>query len=224
MWVLPTLSRPYHCAAVIDRIREMRSSSTGVVFLNGQTDAAEYFEDEVYLPKGWRFFLSKTNIGALGALNRMFEDCPNEPWYGFIGDDEFVQTPGFDTELIEAAGDWDIAHGDDGFNGGTRAQGGLVVGGELARAVGYLALPECWHWYGLDSMWEQLAQAGACRKVYVPGVKVEHRHPYHGKGKRDDCYALGESRKDIDQQIFFHWLRHDLQKTVERVKKARGGL
>lgn len=220
-WILPTLNRPEQCLAVLERIKDLRDGSPGIVFLNGQTSAGGYFEDEVFLPKGWHFFLSRTNIGALGALNDIFDRYPTEPWYGFIGDDEFVQTPGFDTKLIEAAGDWNISHGDDGVNNGARAQGYLVIGGKLARTVGYLALPECWHWFGLDSMWESLAQAGACEKIFVPEVKVDHRHPYHNKGKMDACYETGESRKDIDQQHYFHWLRYERKNVVERVKKAK---
>jgi hypothetical protein len=203
----------------------MGCASEGLVFVNG-TEMNKDYEKELdgALPDKWRVIWSKDNLGALGTLNWVLRNYQNEKFYGFVGDDEFVNTPGFDEILIKAAGDWDIAHGDDGFNNGQRAQGYLVIGGKLARAVGYLALPECWHWYGLDSMWESLAQAKACKKIFVPEIQTEHRHPYHGKGIADPCYELGFSRKDIDQQVYFHWLRHVIKSVVARVEKARSAV
>ncbi len=222
MWILPTLNRPEQCAQVVQRLVQRGAAARGVVLVNGKENAKRYW-DEVFpsIPDNWLLLVEDKNIGALGALNAVLADFPNEPWYGFVGDDEFVETTDFEEKLISAAGAWDIAHGDDGVHRGERAQSALVIGGKLARAVGYLAIPECWHWYGLDDMWESLAKAGACRKVFVPEVKVDHRHPYFGKGERDETYALGESRKDIDYQIYASWMRYKFKDVVLRVKKAR---
>lgn len=217
MWILPTLNRPEQCEQVLERISHMECATPGYVFLNGGIKGYE----NSWLPAGWDVVVLDKNIGALGALNTALEIFPDEPWYGFIGDDEFVNTPGFDEMLIAAAGDWNIAHGNDGFNKGARFQGYAVVGGKLARAVGCLALKECNHWYGFDSMWESLAQAGACKKIFMPDVRVDHQHPYHGKGKVDSCYELGASQKDIDQQVYFHWLRHGIKDVVDRAAKAK---
>lgn len=217
MWIIPTLNRPEQCAEVLSRMDMMGCKTPRLVVANGEHEkyraALSVYQAVYYAPE---------NRGALGALNWGLNNFSDEPWYGFIGDDEFMDTDAFDKKLTTAAGDWDIAHGDDGFNKGARFQGCAVIGGKLARAVGYLALQECWHWYGFDSMWESLAQAGACKKVFVPEVKVNHQHPYHGKGKMDECYELGASRKDIDQQVYFHWLRHEIKNVIERVKKAKG--
>lgn len=230
MWILPTLNRPSQCAEVLDRLLEMGISTPGVVVVNGEIKDYVGPFDAVKrkLPANWAVLANwallarGVNLGAIGALNAAKESFPDEPWYGFLADDEFVLAPEFDKIMVAAAGDWDIAHGDDGFQKGGRFQGACVIGGALARAVGYLALPECWHWYGFDSMWESLAQAGACKRVYVPEVKVNHQHPYQGKGKMDSCYELGASRKDLDQQVYFNWLRHEIKNVVARVKKAKG--
>lgn len=224
MWILPTLNRPAQCAAVLKQMQEMKCSTRGVVFVNGDEKAKEYWDLAwPECPDGWVLDVCAENIGALGALNAVFREYPDEPWYGFIGDDEFVQTPEFDKKLIEAAGDWNIAHGDDGVHAGRRAQGYLVIGGKLARALGWLALPGVWHWYGLDDMWEILACEGACRKVFCPEVKVEHRHPYFGKGVRDATYAAGESHAILDYQECCAWNNARKKADVERVKAAKGG-
>ena len=218
MWILPTLNRPEQCAAVLDRLTEKGVSTPGVVVVNDPNRDVSLL---AHLPRGWTAHVAETNLGALGALNKIFELYPEEPWYGYIGDDEFVETEGFDTKLIAAAGAWDIAHGVDNLYGGKYAQGYLVVGGELARAVGFLALPECWHWFGLDNFWDALATVGACARVRVESVAVDHRHPSNGRAARDECYAVGGSRKDIDEQEFAAFLRYRFKDVVERVKKAR---
>jgi hypothetical protein len=192
----------------------------GVVFVNDPDMDTSTIKEA--LPDNWDMYTNDRNVGALGALNFVLRERPDEKFYGFIGDDEFVETEGWDGKLVKAAGDWCVAHGDDGVHRGKRAQGCLCIGGKLARAVGYLAIPACWHWYGLDDMWETLARAGACGKQYVPGVKVAHWHPYFGKGARDACYELGESKKDIDFQEYAHWCRTELPGVVARVKAARG--
>lgn len=224
MWILPSLSRPEQCAEVLKQIKETGCTTPGIVFVNGNTCALGYqkiFEDKSILPDNWRVIYHPENIGALGALDFVFGLLPDEPWYGFIGDDEFVSGEEWDTKLAKAAGAWDLAHGVDNIYGGKRAQGYLVIGGELARAVGYLALRDCWHWYGLDDMWEALTANGACRNNCVWDVRVDHRHAYAGKAGMDECYKLGSSRKDIDQQVFFNWVRRVMPKVVERIKEAK---
>ena len=218
MWILPTFNRPEQCAAVLRNFAARGGATPGVVVVNGG-DAEGI---RASLPEGWYVFSPESNRGALGALNSAFEKQPTAKWYGFIGDDEFVQTPQFDRELVVAAGDWGLAHGDDGVHGGKRAQGYVVIGGKLARAVGYLTIPGCWHWYGFDEMWETLVRIGACKKVFVPEVKIEHRHPYFGKGKMDKTYEVGASRKDMDFQEYAHWCRTKLPGIAKRVKEVRG--
>lgn len=222
MWILPTLNRPGQCAAVLKRIKDSGCLSAGIVFINGKQDTVSEYHT-MDLPDQWLKFIVDENIGALGTLNKVFELYPNEDFYGFIGDDEFLlpETPdNWDEILIQSAGDWDFSHGYDNLHHGRRAQGYLCVGGKLARAVGYLAIPDCWHWYGLDGMWEALSASKLCRDVLAPEVKVEHRHPLAG-GKSDACYELGASRRDIDQQHFFYWMRNELPKVAVRIQQAR---
>lgn len=208
MWILPSMSRPKQCAEVLDRINGC--TSPGKVFINGSGFSKEY-KEALSLPCGWEIIESTCNLGALGALNFLFKEFPDEPFYGFIADDEFVQTPGFDKRLVEAAGGWNISHGNIGTdvkgNIGKRAQGFLCIGGNLARAVGYLAIPECFHWYGLDDMWERLAEARVCEKIFCEDVIIEHHHPYRDKSvPHDECNKLSESRVDEDRNAYVKWL------------------
>lgn len=231
MWILPTMSRPEQCAEVLRRIREIGCSTKGVVFVNGLS-LSDAYNSAIGsdLPEGWRIEFWPENIGCIGALNKCFELWPNEPFYGFLGDDEFLMEGNpsdWDLRLVNAAGSWDFSHGLDDVNRGMRAQGYLCIGGELVRALGYMAIPTGWHWFMLDCMYEWLAGRAAfggafvCKNILVPDVKIEHRHPYWDKAPMDSCYELGASRKEEDRKIFVDWLRKELPLVAERIKKAK---
>ena len=220
------MSRPKQCAEVLSRIRETGCSTPGIVFINGKQDTVnEYHTME--LPEGWLKFQSDENLGCIGALNKVFELYPNEDWYGFIGDDEILlpdNPQDWDQRLINAAGDWNVSHGWEDLNQGKRAQGYLCIGGKLARAIGYLAIPQCWHWYGLDCMYEWLGAnpgyggGGAIQVKLVPEVRVTHRHAYAGKAPLDECYRLGESRNEEDRKKFWDWIKNEMPSVVERIR------
>lgn len=223
------MSRPAQCAAVIDRIKEIGCSTPGIVFVNGKQDYVNEYHN-LNLPEKWHIFQSEENLGCIGALNKCFELFPNEPFYGFIGDDEFLMldtAKDWDQCLVKAAGSWDFSHGWDDANKGTRAQGYLCLGGSLVRALGYIAIPKTWHWFGLDCMYEWLAGRSAfggafvCKNILVPGVKVEHRHPYWNKGPMDSCYELGKSRSEEDRKVFVDWLRYEMPVIAERIKQLK---
>lgn len=222
VWILPTFNRPKQCAAVLNKLKSTSCSTPGIIFVNGNKKdyEREFFNYEM-LPQGWRVIYNSENIGAIGALNKIFELYPNEDFYGFIGDDEFVEGENWDTKLIGAAGKWNFSHGLDNIHQGKRAQGYLCLGGDLVRAVGFIALRETWHWYGLDDMWETLEKTGICKNILVPEVKVVHRHPMDGVTKNDACYELGESQRHIDYQVFAHFLRNGLKSAVERIRQAK---
>ena len=224
MWILPTYSRPEQCAEVLQTLKRHGTTTKGVVFVNAEIPAARLrYVNEAgpWLPVGWRMTFSENNLGALGAMDAVFKRFPDEDFYGFIADDEFVRTNGWDAKLVNLAGRWDVAHGVDDLHGGRRAQGGLCIGGDLARAVGYLTIPETWHHFGLDDLWESLARGGAYECHVARDVNVEHWHHANGKAPHDECYALGNKWRDYDFQVFCNWLRHKRGPTVERVRTAR---
>lgn len=222
MWILPTLNRPAQCLEVLETIGDHGCSTPGVVFVNGPEYAAEYERlcGPIVDLLGWSLEFHEKNIGAIGALNRTFKAFPDEPWYGFIADDEFITSAYFDEKLIEAAGGWNIAHGNYGFKQ-KRAQGCLCIGGELARALGYIAIPDCWHWFGLDDMWEQLAQRGACENIFCEDVGIDHRHPLAGAGEMDECYKLGQTRVMEDHYAFSKWVHLEMPPALKRIERAK---
>lgn len=181
MWIIPTLSRPQNVAELLRQASAL-DASEGIVFVNGTAQRVEY--EKLRLPDGWKIEFYEKNIGAIGALNWLLKEYPNEPFYGFIGDDEFVYSKGWNIQLTQAAGDWNVSHANDGWQSGRRIHSYVCIGGELARAVGYLAVPGCWHWFGFDAMWEVVAQHLPVRR-FLEQVETEHRHFMNHKVARD---------------------------------------
>lgn len=221
------MSRPSQCAEVLRRISVSGCTSRGVVFVNGESHKEEYIRS-LRLPFGWQIIYYHKNLGCIGALNYVFEMYPNEPWYGFIGDDEFLSPDSpqdWDMRLIKSAGDWHIAHAFEDWNKGKRCQGFPVWGGKLLRAVGYWALPTCWHNFGLDSMHEWLngppafGGGGLRNIVCIPEVKIEHNraNPFL---ELDDCYNVAEGSMEEDRKRFWDWISRELKPTAERVRGA----
>ncbi len=216
MWIIPTLSRPKNVAELLRQASAL-DKSEGIIFVNGADHATEY--GQIWLPDGWKMHQHDRNIGAIGALNWLLSTYPNEHSYGFIGDDEFVYSPGWNEQLTKAAGDWNISHANDGWQSIKRIHSYVCIGGKLARAVGYLAIPSCWHWFGFDAMWEAIAQHIPIRR-FVEQVETEHRHFMAHKVTKDKCYALGESRIAEDEKAFSAWMSSELPALVTRIKGA----
>jgi hypothetical protein len=227
MFILPTMSRPEQCAKVLRKIGRIGCTSAGVVFVNGESHVDEY-RVKLKLPSGWQVIYWHENIGALGALNKVFEMFPDEPWYGFIADDEFIEygsRKDWDLRLIAAAGDWRVAHGWEDWNFGSRCQGYPVFGGKLVRAVGYLACRECFHNFGFDCMWEwmngrvEFGGGGLKNIVCLPEIRIRHNRA-NPDIVIDDCYKIVDDRKEEDRKRFWDWVRNDMRLAVERVRKG----
>jgi len=214
MWILPSINRPEQCKAVIDRIRSIGCNSVGVLLVNGGDPTPYYAID---LPEGWIFRYVKTNLGVCGAMNKILRDYPDELWYGLICDDEFIYTENWDEKLIEAAGEWNIAHGNDGWQSHERIHGYVCLGGKLVRSLGWIALPGLWHWF-VDDAWELLARECGLRR-FLPCIKVEHRHWMAGKNVKDDINWLGESRATSDQKVFLTWVRNGAAQAIQTIKE-----
>lgn len=230
MWLLPTISRPEKCAAVLKRLIDHGCSTPGCVVVEG--DGEGY--TDLPLPKDWKVIFTKdyTNkkLGSIGTFNFAFNFMPEEPWYGLMGDDEFLMPDSpadWDRRLIMETGKWDIAHGWENLNFGKRAQGYCCIGGDLVRAVGYLGVPACWHNFGVDCMWEWLSAprafgGGEClQNILVPEIKIEHTHYKLGTADRDSCYQNADEKFEQDKIAFTKWQAEEMEEIARRVSRWR---
>ena len=216
MWILPTMSRPVACQAVIDSMVAANLSTPGLVIVNGDPGNAYR---SIRLPAKWSIITFEDNRGVCGAMNWAFEQFPRADFYALVCDDEFVFTEQFDLKLIEAAGRWNIAHGNDGWQSETRIHTYATWGGELIRAVGWWSLPGLWHWY-FDDCWELIASEFGLRR-FCRDVLTEHRHYTAGRATFDPTYQAGQSRAGQDQAVFEDWKRDEWPALRGRLRQIR---
>jgi hypothetical protein len=149
-------------------------------------------------------------------VNAFFERFPDEPWYGVISDDSIVRTEGWSERLVAAAGSAGFANSADGWQADKRMHGATVIGGDLVRALGYIAPPGTKHSYSDDAL-EHLARALG-NWTYVPDVTVEHVHAWNSNAGDDATYQKNYSTFDEDRIAFQAWLRDGFDAAVERAR------
>ena len=153
-----------------------------------------------------------------GALNEGLDRYPEEPCYGMLGDDVVPRSKAWDEELKIACGAWGISYGRDGQNDGIQGRHALM-GGELARAWGCLALEKMTHLYN-DTVWMALGEALGVL-IYLENVYMEHVHFSTGKSSFDAIYDRRDEQgyyADRDREIFEAWKIQELPRTVKRIQ------
>lgn len=199
MFLLPSRGRPASVLRFFTAWKETKASTEGVLWID-EDEIDIYAEACGALPPKW-VVISAPRASSLGSMiNIFFAVFPDEPWYGLIADDLLPSTPHWDTRLIEAAGSDGLAYGDDGITSehGTHP----VVGGDLVRRLGWLALPGCTRTYIDNALSEVARRAGKLH--YLPHVKTEHLHFSNGKSEWDEQYR----KPDVaaDREIYHKWL------------------
>ena len=222
MFSLPSRGRPHNLRRFLAAYEETRATAPMWVRLDlDDVMLPEY--DRITLPDHWLKTVGPRHPNRCnGCVAEMFRAFPDEPVYGLMADDLIPRTDRWDARLIEAAGSSRLAYADDGKWGHELATH-PVVGGDLARAIGWLVLPTVLHSF-VDTALFAIAMRSN-RLAYLPDVKVEHMHPLahdqHGrpKAEMDDTYRFPETYIP-DQAAFYKWQGTDLRPTVERTMRT----
>ena len=152
------------------------------------------------LPRGWMLIVGPR--WPLGEIyNWAFQGRPDAVWYGALADDVVPESPEWDTALIETAGlDGMAVPAGGGTTGGCPH---FVLGGDLVREIGWLALPGLDRLY-IDTVWGTIAKA---RGVYRerPDIMLRHHHFSNGLALRDSTYR--KPRAAEDRAVFDKWLK-----------------
>ncbi len=191
MWIIPSRSRPHNIKRLATAFRETSFSTPVLLRLD---------DDDPHLggytcPDGWELV-----VGPRKPLS----DCYNEvfdrnlDWYGLFADDVVPKTPGWDILLIEAAGSDGVAFGNDGI--GVKPTH-FVVGGQLAREIGWIALPGLDRIY-IDTVWNDIATERNVLR-FLPDVQIPHLHFSNRMGKMDKTYR--KWNKTRDKSIYEAW-------------------
>lgn len=198
MWCLPSRGRPESVVRFFKAWRETGASTPGVLWLD-EDDAQKY--QGIELPEKWRVTIWP-RCESLGAtINKFYEMFKSEPWFGMLADDAVPVTSGWDVALIKSAANDGISYCADGIND-EKQVGHCVIGGDLARELGWLILPGLTRVYGDNVLTEIGRRKGVLR--YLPDVLVEHWHFSTGKSPYDETYA--KPYADRDRMIYERWL------------------
>lgn len=164
------------------------------------------------------------NGDGLGPMmDRVFEQYPNELFYGWLADDTFPETFGWNLPLERAAGDWCLSYAADGgyqnvedLVAGSYFSSGLCWGGDLVRAAGSWSL-------GFHSAYIDVAWAGITQPLhlhrYLADVRVRHDHWRMERRQRDGVDESSANRILEDQQKFADWQRDTLPGLVGTIEQ-----
>lgn len=155
----------------------------------------------VDLPKHWIPFIAP-RAPIAHRLQQIFEQFPNESYYGLLGDDLVPRTEGWDVKLIEVAGSDGVAFAKDSIYNGSFASH-PVIGGDLVREIGWLSLPGLDHLY-VDAVWTEIGRRRGVLR-YVGDVTVEHMHFSNSKAAYDQTYRDHARYADSDKRKFEIW-------------------
>lgn len=197
MWILPTRSRPHNVRRFFEHWALTHASTPGVLVVD--SDQAELYAD-IEIPENWIISVYP-RMSMCAKSNRSFWDHPGMDWYGFVDDDAVPMTPYWDRELVEAAGKDGLAHPWNGI-GNSRLASQFVIGGELARELGWIFLPGLSRIYGDDVITAIADRKGV--RTYLGDVKLEQRHFSNGLAEMDETYKKPEAAED--ERIYREWL------------------
>lgn len=215
MWILTSLGRP-------DRIEELVASyawghhSTVYLTLYEKDKHLKAYLDKVW-PVGWRIEVVPMP-GNGPTYNEMLRRYPNEDTYGFLADDQVLESDDMLRVLETHAGDWNISYPNDG-HWGESLPTMPCIGGELARAVGYLAPPHFTHW-AIDTAWGELGKRlGALR--YLEHLHYTHENPVWGTAPDDETYQKARAASFGWQDLLRGWmLGGEMKQALNRVRTA----
>lgn len=168
------------------------------------------------LPKSWHEWIGPRKPLA-EIYNDIFRCFWGKEFYGLLADDLVPATLRWDRQLVEAAASHGVAYGDDGIQGEEIATH-PVIGGELVRAVGWLAPP--WlKFLWIDTTWTAIGRALG-RLRYLPHTSMEHLHYSVGKSEHDQTYRDHHQYGPADQEAFRAWESTEACALIERLREV----
>lgn len=209
MWILPSRGRPKNLIRFFEHWHLTKADTPGVVVLDRDDPELDGYR-EVTIPSAWSLIVIEP-IGLGATFNYVFDNWPNNPWYGMLADDVIPRTKGWDRILVNAAGNDGVSYADDGING-ERQVTHCVLGGDLVRSLGWICLPGLKRIY-IDNV---ITEIGQDRRVlhYCGHVSLEHMHFSNNKSPMDHTYEKPDAASDRD--IYEKWQK----KRLDRIAKT----
>ncbi len=135
-----------------------------------------------------------------------------------LADDAILDEQGMLRVLEQDAGDWNVAYAND-KHWGERLPTMPCIGGDLARAVGYLAPPGVIHW-AIDNAWGEIGQKLNCLR-YRADQTYTHLNPVWGTAPDDSTYRWARNLSPEWERVYRGWQVNELPKVLDRVRAAQ---
>jgi len=221
--LVPSRGRPASVGRLVRACALTCEADTGLHF--GFDEDDPQLQENLQAAAGWpvtvlpRMGLAAwTNRLAAGHTQTLPELKPRA--LASIGDDMLPVTAGWDRLLLDAlpAGGGFCYPNDKRRDDIPEA---VVISTPIVEALGWMALPQCAHWF-IDNVWADLGRAAGCL-VYCPDVTVEHLHPNvrPDVARPDATYHEAAGSYDADLAAYQRWRLRRMRADAAAVRRVR---
>ena len=201
-------------------------TSQGLVYVDQTVE--EY--GDIRLPSNWKIHYEPKWGSIAASMRYCRKRFPRATQYGWLADDQFPRTEGWDKRLEKAAGDWFVSCGRDFWlselnwrhpTGGPCFTAGLCWGREIIRAAGWWALPGVYQG-GIDGAWNDLAGLLGLTR-YLHDVVIEHmtwKLDKRAKDENDEWVRGGENIVGADMDVYYRWVAERRDEQAEDIRRA----
>ncbi len=198
MFIVPSRGRPHNLRRLVSACVARGNSYSWTVRIDDNDARLDAYR-AIRLPTNWSLVVGP-QLSLSGLFNEIYEANPGLKFYGIMADDVVPGSIDWDIALVNAAGEDALSYGNDGINGETHWTHG-VIGGDLARTLGWIHLPGVDRLYA-DTALEEYARAKGLLR-YCPYVKLTHYHFSNGLAEYDETYQ--KPRAFADEATYREW-------------------
>ncbi len=220
LWLIPTRLRSEHIADHAESLRRTLTGLGDVMYLidGDHENESKYFHNTLpYLchTGPWRGLSATLNLYATTWAQRYTS-------IGFMGDDHYPRTVGFDAAFHFALKDNpnSVVYGMDGAY--TSIPTYWAMSSSIIRNIGQMVPNVLRHNY-IDNYVQDLA-VGADALIRLESILVEHMHPLWGKAETDPSYELSSYHHSrlADQMNYEEYKRVQLPVDIILLRRLRG--
>jgi hypothetical protein len=223
--IIPSRGRPTVVPVLAQTFRDTCVTDWQLVFAVDENDPdLPLYAHAVRAEPRVDLFINKGTPTMVGALNAAAAHyLPSYPQaIAFLGDDHRPRTVGWDAAYLEtlAINGIGFVYGNDLLQG-EKIPTQIAMSPRIPRELGHMAPDVLTHLF-VDNYWLDLGRGAGCI-TYLPGVIVEHVHPFAGKAQLDEGYhrVNAPSMYQRDAATYVVYADRDLLADIEAVKEMR---
>lgn len=157
-------------------------------------------------------------MGLGGTLNHYaLEKASEYRVIGFLGDDHWPRTEGWEKLILDALPTTGMCYGNDLLQG-IALPTAVFMTTDIIRALGWMSPPGLRHLF-IDDAWRALGYGAECM-TYLNDVIIEHVHPFANKAPMDEGYVEVNSTEisNADLNTWMEFQLNDLQSSIAAIR------